>query len=367
MQARRVLHSCPHVVPLRSTPSSTTPGGPGVIPPLHLGDASGSVRQRKGAATARKRAARRRPPAPRRPAPLPSRSAAPSRPSWPHQGDVRPVGGGGALDAEQDVDGGDLVLTGVLTHLTGPDGRGIDDRRASFAERFLAHGPDRSDARPRNVRRNGTGTPQQHPGRNFSAVIENPPTTDRVLDVGFDDRVSAPRTALYGLQHLLASPASGSSPSSSGRPCRWAGPGEPHRAGVLLHDRPRHRPAVDPPVAPAHRPGPHGGLHGGAHHGRGVVRPRRRLRVDDGGRGGVPAPDDPCRPHRVFGHLTRLAAHPLVFGTLFVIIGAQLASIGLPHWFGTAGPPGSGGTASGSRPPPSGPWSCAWSSAGRRW
>lgn len=64
---------------------------------------------------------------------------------------MRPVGGGGALDAEQDVDGGDLVLTGVLTHLTGPDGRGTDDRRASFAERFLAHGPDRSDARPRNV------------------------------------------------------------------------------------------------------------------------------------------------------------------------------------------------------------------------
>lgn len=39
----------------------------------------------------------------------------------------------------------------------------------------------------------------------------------------------------------------------------------------------------------------------------------------------------------LFGHIRRFAADPIVFGTLFIIIGAQLASIGLPGWFGTPG------------------------------
>ena len=39
----------------------------------------------------------------------------------------------------------------------------------------------------------------------------------------------------------------------------------------------------------------------------------------------------------LFGHIRTFAADPIVFGTLFIIIGAQLASIGLPGWFGTPG------------------------------
>ena len=44
----------------------------------------------------------------------------------------------------------------------------------------------------------------------------------------------------------------------------------------------------------------------------------------------------------VFGHVSRVATHPVVFGSLFVIIGAQLAAIGLPNWFGVPGTPGFG-------------------------
>lgn len=39
----------------------------------------------------------------------------------------------------------------------------------------------------------------------------------------------------------------------------------------------------------------------------------------------------------VFGHIAKYIADPIVFGTLIVIIGAQLAAIGLPGWFGTRG------------------------------
>jgi len=44
----------------------------------------------------------------------------------------------------------------------------------------------------------------------------------------------------------------------------------------------------------------------------------------------------------LLGHVSAVASHPVVFGSLFVIIGAQLAAIGLPNWFGTAGTPSFG-------------------------
>ncbi|GAA2018566.1 hypothetical protein GCM10009756_03700 [Pseudokineococcus marinus] len=44
----------------------------------------------------------------------------------------------------------------------------------------------------------------------------------------------------------------------------------------------------------------------------------------------------------LMGHVSAVASHPVVFGSLFVIIGAQLAAIGLPGWFGTAGTPSFG-------------------------
>lgn len=43
-------------------------------------------------------------------------------------------------------------------------------------------------------------------------------------------------------------------------------------------------------------------------------------------------------PHRkwgIMGHLIKLVAHPLVYGTLLIIIGAYLATVGLINWFGT--------------------------------
>ncbi len=44
----------------------------------------------------------------------------------------------------------------------------------------------------------------------------------------------------------------------------------------------------------------------------------------------------------VLVHVLRFATEPLVFGTMCVIIGAQLAVLGLPGWFGAEGEPGYG-------------------------
>lgn len=44
----------------------------------------------------------------------------------------------------------------------------------------------------------------------------------------------------------------------------------------------------------------------------------------------------------VYGHIARFVASPIVFGTMFVVLGAQLAGIGVSGWFGEAGRPGYG-------------------------
>lgn len=50
----------------------------------------------------------------------------------------------------------------------------------------------------------------------------------------------------------------------------------------------------------------------------------------------------PLKHFGLFGHLNKLASAPIVSGSLFVIIGAQLASIAAGGWFGTSGTPGYG-------------------------
>jgi uracil-xanthine permease len=46
----------------------------------------------------------------------------------------------------------------------------------------------------------------------------------------------------------------------------------------------------------------------------------------------------------LFGYLLKFTDNPLIFGTLFLIIGAQLTAFGVPDWFGTKDSPGFGWT-----------------------
>lgn len=47
----------------------------------------------------------------------------------------------------------------------------------------------------------------------------------------------------------------------------------------------------------------------------------------------------PIRRWGLIGYLSPLMSPPLIYGMLLVIIGVQLAGIGLPNWFGVSGPP----------------------------
>lgn len=44
----------------------------------------------------------------------------------------------------------------------------------------------------------------------------------------------------------------------------------------------------------------------------------------------------------VYGHIASFVASPIVFGTMFLVLGAQLAGIGVAGWFGEQGSPGYG-------------------------
>lgn len=44
----------------------------------------------------------------------------------------------------------------------------------------------------------------------------------------------------------------------------------------------------------------------------------------------------PIRKFGLIGHINKFIAPPIVYGTLLIIIGAQLADIGLKNWFGSA-------------------------------
>lgn len=164
-----------------------------------------------------------------------------------------------------------------------------------------------------------------------------------VLSVGFDERLSAPRTALFGAQHLLALTGVWLFPSIVGsalglslEETGWLTQGCFFMVGlitVLQSSRLLRLPIVQGPTAAF-----------------------MLAIISAGGTFGVAtafgsmfvaglifaALAIPLKRLGLFGHVARLASDPILFGTLFVIIGGQLAAIGLSGWFGVAGAPGFG-------------------------
>ncbi|MFK0120878.1 uracil-xanthine permease family protein [Streptomyces sp. NPDC090994] len=177
----------------------------------------------------------------------------------------------------------------------------------------------------------------------MSETHERHGTHGAVLDVGFEDRVPGPRLLLYGLQHLLALTGIWIFPAAVGASLSLSDTSVSHivqacflMTGVvtiLQSSKVLRLPIVQGPTAAFLA----ALLASGATYGLGVAFGSMMVA------GAVfMLLTVPVRKFGLFGHLARFAADPLVFGTLFVIIGAQLASIGLPDWFGTKGTAGFG-------------------------
>jgi xanthine/uracil permease len=172
--------------------------------------------------------------------------------------------------------------------------------------------------------------PAQRPGR-------------PVLAVGFDERIGAPRTGLFGVQHLLALTGIwlfpgiiGSTLELSPEQTGWITQGCFLMTGVitvLQSGRLLRLPIVQGPTAAFM-----------------LAIISAGLTFDLGTAFGsmivaglvFAALSLPIARLGLFGHVARLASDPILFGTLFVIIGAQLAAIGLSGWFGVPGTPGFG-------------------------
>lgn len=166
---------------------------------------------------------------------------------------------------------------------------------------------------------------------------------EQVLTVGFNERLPAPRTLLFGTQHLLALTGIwlfpsiiGSSLDLSRDEVGLITQGCFLMTGVvtlLQSSRLLRLPIVQGPtaafmVALVAAGSTHGlGTAFGSMMVAGLVFALLSI---------------PIRRFGVFGHIAGIAAHPIVFGTLFVIIGAQLATVGLSGWFGTPGQQGFG-------------------------
>ncbi|BBZ01478.1 uracil permease [Mycolicibacterium chitae] len=164
-----------------------------------------------------------------------------------------------------------------------------------------------------------------------------------ILTVGFDERLSPPRTALFGLQHLLALtgiwlfPALiGAALDLSHEQTGWLTQGCLFMTGlitVLQSSRLLRLPIVQGPTAAFMlaiiAAGSTFGLGTafGSMFVAGLIFAALAL---------------PLRRLGLFGHIAKLVANPILLGTLLLIIGAQLASIGLSGWFGTPGNPGHG-------------------------
>lgn len=169
------------------------------------------------------------------------------------------------------------------------------------------------------------------------------PPTGRVLDVGFDDQLSAPRTLLFGVQHLLALTGIWIFPVIIGASL-GLGTGDVSHivqacflltglVTVLQSSRILRLPIVQGPTAAFMV----ALITAGTTYGLGVAFGSMMVA------GAIfLVLTVPIGRFGVFGHLAKLASHPLVYGTLFIIIGAQLASIGLPNWFGRSGTEGFG-------------------------
>ncbi|BBY74663.1 uracil permease [Mycolicibacterium parafortuitum] len=165
-------------------------------------------------------------------------------------------------------------------------------------------------------------------------------TADReaVLDVGIQDRLPLPKTGLFGLQHLLALTGIWIFPVLIGATLELSQEDVSHivqacflltgLVTILQSSRIVRLPIVQGPTAAffvailAAAASYDLGTAFGSMVVAGLIFMALSIPIGNLG---------------LFGHLRRFAADPIVFGTLFVIIGAQLANIGLPGWFGTAG------------------------------
>ncbi|MDZ7883189.1 MAG: solute carrier family 23 protein [Mycobacterium sp.] len=157
-----------------------------------------------------------------------------------------------------------------------------------------------------------------------------------ILAVGFDERLNVPRTALFGIQHLLALtgiwlfPALiGQALDLSGQQTGWLTQGCLFMTGlitILQSSRLLKLPIVQGPTAAfmlaiiAAATTYDLGTAFGSMFVAGLIFTALAL---------------PLKNLGLFGHVTKVVAHPLVLGTLLLIIGAQLASIGVSGWFGT--------------------------------
>ncbi|MFD5317187.1 uracil-xanthine permease family protein [Streptomyces sp. NPDC127098] len=172
---------------------------------------------------------------------------------------------------------------------------------------------------------------------------DNAPTHG-VLRVGFEDRLPPGRTTLFGIQHLLALTGIWIFPAALGSALSLS-QGDVGRivqacflltgiVTVLQSGRMLRLPIVQGPtaaflVALIAAGGSEGlGTAFGSMMVAGVIFMALTI---------------PARRLGLFGHIARIATSPLVFGTLFVVIGAQLAGIGVSGWFGAPGTEGFGG------------------------
>ncbi|MEV4349455.1 solute carrier family 23 protein [Actinoplanes sp. NPDC049596] len=166
---------------------------------------------------------------------------------------------------------------------------------------------------------------------------------ERILDVGFDERVAPPKLLLFAVQHLLTLSAIWVFPVLIGITLGLATGDVTHMiqasfllAGVvtvLQSSRIVRLPIVQGPTAAFFAAllavGATYGLD--AAYGSMVVAGLIFMVLTV-----------PVGRFGVLIHVVRFATDPLVFGTMCVIIGAQLATLGLPGWFGAEGQPGYG-------------------------
>ncbi|WP_369033888.1 uracil-xanthine permease family protein [Streptomyces adonidis] len=171
------------------------------------------------------------------------------------------------------------------------------------------------------------------------------PPSSSILKVGFDERLPAARTGLFGLQHLLALTGIwifpvliGSSLKLTQLQVSYIVQGCFLMTGLitlLQSSRLLRLPIVQGPTAAFFAALTAAGATFGLGTAFGSMTVAGLIFM---------ALSVPIRKFGLFGHIARVAATPVVFGTLFVIIGAQLAVIGLPGWFGVKGLPGYGST-----------------------
>lgn len=171
------------------------------------------------------------------------------------------------------------------------------------------------------------------------------PTTPTVLKVGFDDRLPAARTGLFGLQHLLALTGIWIFPVLIGSTLKLSQLQVSHIVQgcflmtglitLLQSSRLLRLPIVQGPTAAFFAALTAAGATYGLGTAFGSMTVAGLIFM---------ALSIPIRRFGLFGYIARAASTPVVFGTLFLIIGAQLAVIGLPGWFGVKGLPGYGAT-----------------------